>query len=212
METKHCAKCKTEQPFDYFVNDKNRPDGKFSYCKTCTSRNPKRFVRNYENKINGMKYCDDCDESKPVKEFYRNRSAKDGLSYQCIKCSRARRDAWYEKNPERRHLKNRDLSLFKNYGITTEVYDEMFEKQNGLCAICGSDDYGNKRVRYFFVDHDHVSNRVRGLLCSKCNQAIGLLGDSVENLKKAIEYLSRGAFSAKQVASPDKQVVERTAV
>lgn len=58
------------------------------------------------------------------------------------------------------------------------------DTQNGGCAICG-------RVTKLVVDHDHETNRVRGLLCSTCNTGLGKLGDNVENLRKAIVYLER---------------------
>jgi hypothetical protein len=212
METKHCIKCKTEQPFDYFVNDKNRPDGKFPYCKTCTSRNPSKFVEQYFNKQNGVWKCSDCKETKDLKTgFYKNKASETGFTYQCKECHGGRRNKWKNDNKEKRVAWERRSNL-KQYGITTLDYERILFEQDESCAICGRKDFGSRRVKYFFVDHDHQTGRVRGLLCSKCNQAIGLFGDSVENLQKAMNYLSRGAFAAKQVISPDKQVVERTAV
>jgi hypothetical protein len=82
--------------------------------------------------------------------------------------------------------RNRDY--IRNYGITTEVYNQMFVNQNGKCAICGRSPVGAER---FHVDHDHNTGKIRGLLCLQCNHGIGRFKDNVSLLLKAIEYLSK---------------------
>lgn len=69
------------------------------------------------------------------------------------------------------------------YKITIEDFNAMYDKQKGLCAICLQ---GKKLV----VDHCHKTKKVRGLLCYKCNVAIGMAGDNCDTLKKAIDYLN----------------------
>lgn len=111
----------------------------------------------------------------------------------------ARNRQWHEENKERlkgvrkaRVLANpekvariaRNSALKANYGITIDEYDAMFKAQCGKCAVCG-EKYG----RTLHVDHCHRTNVVRGLLCQKCNMAIGLLQDSVKLLNRAISYL-----------------------
>jgi len=83
-----------------------------------------------------------------------------------------------------------EYQMKKNYGIGFFEYDAMFEKQNGLCAICSSPppDHHKKRLN---IDHCHTSGRVRGLLCDACNRGIGLLKDSPDLMLKAISYLAR---------------------
>lgn len=68
--------------------------------------------------------------------------------------------------------------------MTREAYDQLFEKQQGLCAICKKED--NIRL---CVDHDHVTGKVRGLLCKNCNGLLGYAHDSVDALQNAIDYL-----------------------
>jgi hypothetical protein len=63
----------------------------------------------------------------------------------------------------------------------------MLESQNNSCAICG----GDAGQRSFSVDHDHISGKVRGLLCRGCNVGIGNLKDDIEILEKAIEYIKK---------------------
>jgi hypothetical protein len=88
-----------------------------------------------------------------------------------------------------REYKRRD-QLRSHYGITQAEYDALFSQQQGLCGICGRE--GSRTVGPpLDVDHDHVRNRVRGLLCNSCNRAVGLLGDSIEGLERALEYLRK---------------------
>lgn len=72
----------------------------------------------------------------------------------------------------------------KKYNLTPEQFDAMVHEQGGACAICRS-------VERLCVDHDHGSGVVRGLLCSTCNAALGLLGDTAETLAQAVGYLVR---------------------
>lgn len=104
----------------------------------------------------------------------------------------------YQKNKEARkaqkkekYQRTKDLvwenNIQKKYGISKEDYDEILKSQNGGCAICGTDkQVGRGRLH---VDHCHTSNKVRGILCSKCNAGIGQLNDSIELLSSAIKYL-----------------------
>jgi hypothetical protein len=101
---------------------------------------------------------------------------------------------WEKRNPEkareyeRRHAGQRMTSyLRRKYNITKVDYDTFMIAQRGLCAICGG---CNKKHR-LSVDHCHSSGKVRGLLCKKCNTAIGLLKDSVAMLEKALAYLGK---------------------
>lgn len=69
----------------------------------------------------------------------------------------------------------------------------MSEQQGGVCACCGNDPTAHFKTGRptLVVDHDHETGVIRGLLCSPCNRAIGHLGDSVEGLQAAIDYLNR---------------------
>ena len=84
---------------------------------------------------------------------------------------------------------HRNYHLKRRYGITVEEYDELLEAQGHRCKICRTDDPGGRNAR-FHVDHCHTTNKVRGLLCSRCNQAIGLFDESVLVLESAIKYLN----------------------
>jgi len=93
---------------------------------------------------------------------------------------------WYRNNPE----KVKEQKLRKTYGISLEQYNGMYEKQNGRCAICGT--HQNELKQMMSVDHCHETNRIRGLLCNKCNRGIGYLRDDVKIVENALKYLSFG--------------------
>lgn len=111
--------------------------------------------------------------------------------FECENCPTGSRGATIQC----RDCKNRsarDLNLQRTYGITVEQYEELHSVQQGLCAICGRAEtlIGNTgKVRSLCVDHDHVTGKVRGLLCSGCNVAIGHLRHDKELLLQAITYL-----------------------
>lgn len=78
--------------------------------------------------------------------------------------------------------------------LTAGEYHKMFEKQHGVCAICGKPEtrkapQTNGRICRLHIDHDHKTGKVRGLLCSRCNIGLGHFMDNIEFLLKAIRYL-----------------------
>ena len=96
---------------------------------------------------------------------------------------KALRREYFKKHPG----KKRSYHMKYNYGITQKDYDAILLSQMGVCAICG---YRSDGVLH--VDHNHETGKVRGLLCSNCNRAIGLLKDSPGILRAAALYLERG--------------------
>lgn len=96
-----------------------------------------------------------------------------------------------ENNPS----KAAEYDYKRRYGITLDVYHEMFKDQNGVCAICGNKetavDRTTQETRRLAVDHCHKTGKVRALLCTNCNTLIGRANDSVEVLKSAITYLEK---------------------
>jgi len=122
-----------------------------------------------------IKTCSKCKQSKFDWCYYRK-----GNGYQtwCKDCKRGdyfTKKARYSKLDRRRYLK-------KKYGISEEVFNWMLKKQYNACAVC------DKEAK-LVIDHDHATGVIRGLLCTKCNTALGLLGDDKESLFKMILYL-----------------------
>jgi len=146
-----------------------------------------------------MKVCKKCGVKKSRDEFYKEKRVADGLQARCIECSKADARAAFERNPEpyreraraaHTYAKRRARTLKKEYNMTPEDYDRLFEKQNGQCAICKTEDSGHNATNHLLVDHDHTTNVVRGLLCSSCNLMLGKAHDDIDLLNSAISYLS----------------------
>jgi hypothetical protein len=104
-----------------------------------------------------------------------------------------KKEATYKETPKHK-VRIRKAHLKQCYGLSLEEYDEMVERQGGVCAICGkpetAQDVNSGTNRRLSVDHCHKTNEVRGLLCSKCNTGLGLFKDDITSLRSAINYLT----------------------
>lgn len=99
----------------------------------------------------------------------------------------------YKMTPEAQ----RHYGLKRYYGIDLAKYQEMLLEQNGVCGICKKPETSvvNGKIKPLAVDHCHNSEKIRGLLCARCNQAIGLLNEDVNVLEAAIDYLRKHAIT-----------------
>jgi hypothetical protein len=140
------------------------------------------------------KTCKVCRKETTLDAFYKNNLAKDGHVSKCKDCCKNYYKKYYKKNKrtikrkaELWRVANRDKMISdhykRRYGITTEEYLALCDKQDGCCAICNSN--GVKLV----VDHDHTSGKVRQLLCADCNLALGGFRDSSTILRAAANYI-----------------------
>lgn len=113
----------------------------------------------------------------------------------------ARAKAYREANPRKRSLADWAGHLRRSYGLTPAQYREMYEQQQGRCAICSCTEAESGRGK-FVVDHMHCSGRVRALLCFQCNSGIGFFSESPEALRAAAAYIEshRSAAPATFVA------------
>jgi hypothetical protein len=129
---------------------------------------------------------------KPLEEFYTHARTKDGKGSWCKKCLMAK-TAEKRKDPVQKELwkeYGRRSILKKRYGITADQYDKMIIDQNNGCAICGSTEMGGRgEATRLAVDHNHKTGKVRGLLCTSCNNGLGRFKDDPELLVKAATYL-----------------------
>ena len=159
-----------------------------------------------------MKTCKVCGVAKPLGDFYANKGGRDGRRPECKSCHLAARKARYDANPRpyiervlkwqrenrdrylagqraykesgRKAVSDRKSHLKRKYGLTPEEFEELLTAQGDGCAICGKPNPDN-------VDHDHVTGRVRGILCWNCNVGVGQFEDDVERLVAATIYLDR---------------------
>ena len=162
----NCLKCNSE--IQQQGTQLNTFDG---YCRKCKIFNK---VEIDNNKIlkNGCKKC------KRILPFdrYSTKKGKHGLlrlKRICMDCI---------------HLKY-------EYGISTEIYENLIKLQDNKCAICNKDEVRKFKTRNttvrLAVDHCHKTGKIRELLCSKCNAALGAVGDSIDILEKMISYLKK---------------------
>lgn len=137
------------------------------------------------------KVCTTCNENKPVDHFDQDVRYRSGYRSQCKEC----RLITLRRASLASHLK-------RAYGATIEWYDQKLEEQGGVCAICKQKETRRSRpvtqagvrslkVTRLSVDHDHDTGELRGLLCQRCNIAIGHLMDDLEYLKNAIAYIEK---------------------
>jgi hypothetical protein len=148
-----------------------------------------------------MKSCPKCGATRPLSFFSSDISKKDGLNVVCRECQSTKNKASYAKNrernlarvrawnlanPQKRALIKKRGYLKSAYGLSWEDYEKRMSEQSGQCAICKGS------MSPAFVDHDHTTGKVRGLLCNACNLALGLFKDSESNLLAAVAYLKSG--------------------
>jgi len=139
------------------------------------------------------KFCPKCKTSKPKSEYHSNKRNGDGLQGYCIECfGEINRNYVKKYKPlvqerQKRYFKNNrelieDKRIQSRHGITASERGEILRRQNGLCAIC-------KSKPAIHIDHDHVTNKVRGLLCNNCNTGLGMFHDNISFMATGIKYL-----------------------
>lgn len=96
---------------------------------------------------------------------------------------KAWRRAYERKASDKRSVAKRDYQFRRRYGISTSDFNRLNATQNGMCGIC-------HEKEPLVVDHCHKTDRVRGLLCHKCNTALGLFRDRTDLLARAAVYIS----------------------
>ena len=152
-----------------------------------------------------MKKCYGCNKLKPKSEFAKNSGRKDGLQSQCRNCMKKRRQTKEyrqkhreyvrknrEENPEAQLIRNMRRSA-RRIGLKPETviahYFKRLDEQNSCCEICGR--HVSSLNRRLDLDHNHNTLQLRGLLCTNCNQRIGLCWEDISILKKTIRYLEK---------------------
>jgi len=150
-----------------------------------------------------MRICKRCKIRRPITDFHIVKECLGGRRPVCKFCIRKQQKKRYDNNTEFARARQRkwnalnkqtvrQMNLKKQYGITLEQYNIMFENQGGVCLICGCPETTKRKdkIKNLAVDHNHITNKVRGLLCQKCNQALGLLNENPVVIKNLLEYIT----------------------
>jgi len=155
-------------PYCYSINSVIWSSKRGIYkCKQCNKyftekTNPHRGII-----INNTRYCSVCGELKSLNNFYKKNGKPRSVCKECMRVG--------EK-----------VSRFAMKNITRSDFISMIKLQNNKCKICNND---LKSLKNSFIDHNHNTNKVRGILCPSCNTFLGLCNDDIGILKNAIIYL-----------------------
>lgn len=178
---KTCNGCKLTKEISEFDKDRGKKDGLRTICYVCTSERRKAT------------YYQDVEVSRKRMRDYR---LKDIESHR----SKAREYYWKNRVKIRaRHREagyrvSRNSTIKCKYGITEDQFQKLVVLQQNKCAICLQPAEGVLRI-----DHDHNTENLRGLLCHKCNVALGLFSDNPEIIRRAAFYIeSRVGYDARQ--------------
>lgn len=204
---KTCRKCNIEKPESEFYANNHNPDGFHSYCKPCltTVERENRWKRNGQDGYvrarikqptdGKTRICTKCREQKPVADFSTNglsRAGKSTYRSLCKTCSNAKLKDFHKANPGKR----RQYVLAKNFQMTPNTFEAIFNMQGRKCAVCRcSEPTGHG----WTVDHDHAccpgekscGKCVRGILCMNCNNMLGCARDQVSVLQAGVAYLEK---------------------
>lgn len=156
----------------------------------------------------GLQRCGMCQEWKSPEEFVPSRRGK-GNGHPCTPCGKKREEGyrrakgvlpatvghdkvaymkqWHKDNPEFRRAQH----LRRYYDMTLDEYQAMLNAQKGVCKACGKTETRTAQgtICHLHVDHDHKTGRIRGLLCNRCNMALGYAQDDPNILEALASYI-----------------------
>lgn len=169
---KICSRCKISKAFSEFHVNKATKDRHQTECKSCALARIKARSEHYQKNLQHIKNktCKACKKNFSVENFFKSKATKDGYGIYCKICQKRR-------------------NLIYRYNISENDFNLM--AKNG-CEVCGS-------FESLVIDHNHnccqsansCGKCVRGVLCSKCNMAEGLLGSDIKKIKSLLEYVAK---------------------
>lgn len=208
---KKCYRCKEEKSVELFCKNRAKKDGLTSECKSCISdlgkirlenklkENPEYYKEWYSKQKDSVKKYHTKNKEKITekrketsKSYYqKNRDiiVEKNRSYSKSDHGKAKKKEWYLRTREARKDDRKNYMLKRAYGITLDQYKKLCDDQNNKCRICKKEQKISTFKKGLVVDHCHSTGKVRGLLCSPCNTALGLFYDDISVLKSAVSYL-----------------------
>lgn len=160
---KICGRCKEEKPFDQFGKKGN---GYQSYCIPCRRIKQKEWVAADPKRSERIR--------QRASEWTKNNPER----------AKANKDKYRAKNLESIKEKSAHQHRERTYGIAKEDYERMLNSQNEVCAIC-------KKDSKLWVDHDHLTGIVRGLLCPSCNTLVGYIETHGHLIQDVLKYIQK---------------------
>lgn len=164
-KTKVCGHCKKRKKLSEFSTNPCHKDGINNWCKTCVSDYNKKWR---------------IEHTKKYKEYKRKYWEKNK------EVLKKKRQEYKRKNKIAIKIGKIQHRLKISKNEATRLYNLTI---NGVCAICGKPESLSRQS--ISIDHNHNTGKIRGLLCSKCNTAIGYFGENIKYLQNAIKYLQK---------------------
>lgn len=143
-----------------------------------------------------MKTCSRCLQIKVLADFFARKRSRDGLSPVCKVCQTAYTKMWQKTHAEQYKkckaasarkqyaTRGKKYHVERTYGIAFETFTKMVQEQNGACYICRKIPKSG-----LVIDHDHVTGKVRKLLCHRCNMALGYGKEDPNVFNRMISYI-----------------------
>ncbi len=193
---RRCTCCQTERTLSQFVKDKRTKVSRI--CAVCINERANERARrislaNRDRTPPESKVCSACKIEKNGTEFHRRSELRGGFSASCKVCDRRKDRRRYSDHTAKRRDHAWWSGLKWRFGLTKAQWHALMDTQKNKCAICNCDVSRNNVDKKFdaCLDHNHTTMKIRGILCRRCNQGIGLLRDSSEIAASAAEYLKR---------------------
>lgn len=183
METRICKTCKEELTIDWFHLSRKTPKGN-QYRHSCIKcdkgyKMPKilKDQKKLDLFLRGVKICRVCKQELSFDYFY------EGMA-RCKKCY----GNFLKSDKHKLQVK---ISRYKKtYGLSLDELELKKKSQNYKCAICEIE-FGSAKGKACNIDHCHKTGKVRDMLCSSCNTALGLMNEDIELLKSMIQYINK---------------------
>lgn len=133
------------------------------------------------------KWCPACTAWLPIDDFYKHSGTPSGRKSRCKNCFSKANAPYVRKH---------------KYGLDDAALIAMWIAQDRKCAICDKPiPFRGATRNVVHIDHDHATDKVRGILCGNCNRGLGGFRDSPEFLQRAIAYLAQSSSSSKSSSS-----------
>lgn len=222
-----CCLCKKSKPAAEFNKNSTKKRGYSYRCRECINnaqrkpwgryplskenrkknsvRTSARLAKNREPILALLKNynllkCTKCEITKDASNFRVDKHRYTGHFARCKSCITKiyseKQKEYYQKNKNKICIKAKWYRHKYELSFSQEDYYRMLSSQNGCCAICKSS-VKNINRKFFEIDHNHKTGKVRGLLCALCNKGLGMFRDNITAIKNAASYLEeRGSYGS----------------
>src|ERR1051326_8652672 len=200
-EEKNCIDCSVTKPITEFYKSSAFSDGHASRCIPCHKIKVRKIYRENESvrekararanswRLNNPERKAELDRKyaeanrEKIRSYHQAWFREHGAAYREANRESIRL-ASHKYSSSDKGKKHRRAQLLRDFGLTLEQFQNLLSGQNGVCAICKQPESAvnprTKQIKSLSVDHDHETGKVRGLLCQRCNTALGQLKKTAE--------------------------------